>query len=144
MKMGPEVGRKQKIAALLLDYHSRFRPNPMLHADCLLGVGTNHIIWGDYETNHYYFPVQLLHPDTSPTAMPLEGITRLNGEANAHFRREIWTKYLDQYHEQIDFVLLWGTDPEVESVTARFYDRLAVGSDGKTQIWVYKKRAKGR
>ena len=36
----------------------RFRTNPLLHAENWLGVDTGNIIWNNYETLHYYFPVQ--------------------------------------------------------------------------------------
>lgn len=138
MKIGLEPGRNQRVAAIVLGYQTRFRPNPMLHADCLLGIGTDNIIWGDYETNHYYFPVQLAHPETAPKAMPLEGVTRLNGADNAHYRREIWQKYLQENQRQIDVVLIWGSDPELEAITATLYNKAGMGTDGKTQIWVHK------
>ena len=52
------VGRGQRIAPLLTAIRSRFRPNPLLHADSWLGVGTGNILWSNYEARHYYFPVQ--------------------------------------------------------------------------------------
>ena len=43
---------------LLVSTRSRFRANPLLHAVNWLGVGTGNVIWNNYETLHYYFPVQ--------------------------------------------------------------------------------------
>ena len=57
------VGRGRREATVLIDILGRFRSNPVLHADCLLGVDTGNVIWADYETNYYYFPVQLRDPD---------------------------------------------------------------------------------
>ena len=74
MKRVSEVGRSQRVAVVLVDVRGRFRANPLLHADCLLGVGTGNIIWGNYETNHYYFPVQLRDPGLCPPAALLEEI----------------------------------------------------------------------
>ena len=63
------AGNGKRIAALLVATGSRFRANPLLHAVNWLGVDTGNVIWNNYETLHYYFPVQFQagidrpHPD---------------------------------------------------------------------------------
>ncbi len=52
------AGRNQRIAPLLTAIRSRFRANPLMHADCWLGIATGNILWSNYETRYYYFPVQ--------------------------------------------------------------------------------------
>jgi len=47
--------------------NTRFRSNPLLHADNLLGIGTGNIIWNNYETRYYYFPVQFRPEVARPT-----------------------------------------------------------------------------
>ena len=37
---------------------SRFRANPLLHAEDWLGVDSGNVVWNNYEALHYYFPVQ--------------------------------------------------------------------------------------
>ena len=55
--------------ALPAAIRSRFRANPILHAGNWLGVDTGNVVWNNYETRHYYFPVQFRpeidrpHPD---------------------------------------------------------------------------------
>ncbi len=56
------VGHGRRIAALLVKTRSRFRSNPLLHAVNWLGVGTGNVIWNNYETLHYYFPVHFARP----------------------------------------------------------------------------------
>ncbi|MFO0950718.1 MAG: hypothetical protein U0835_06100 [Isosphaeraceae bacterium] len=46
----PRVGNGRRVAACLTGIVTNFRANPALHSDCLLGVGTGNILWGDYET----------------------------------------------------------------------------------------------
>ena len=58
IKASELVGRDQRIAPLLIGIRSRFRANPLLHADSWLGVGTGNILWSNYEARYYYFPVQ--------------------------------------------------------------------------------------
>ena len=52
------AGRGERIAPLLTGIRSRFRPNPLMHADSWLGIGTGNILWSNYEARYYYFPVQ--------------------------------------------------------------------------------------
>ena len=66
------AGRGQRIATLLSGIGSRFRANPILHADCWLGVGTGNVVWSNYETRHYYFPVQFRDGIERPASSDLE------------------------------------------------------------------------
>ena len=50
--------RGQRIVTLLVTLARPVSPNPLLHAENWLGVDTGNIIWNNYETLHYYFPVQ--------------------------------------------------------------------------------------
>ena len=62
----------QRIGTLLVQIRSRFRANPLIHADNWLGVGTGNILWSNYEAQFYYFPVQfrdrIACPDTAETS----------------------------------------------------------------------------
>ena len=44
------VGRGRRVVFLPAAVRSRFRANPLMHVDNWLGVGTDNIIWGNYET----------------------------------------------------------------------------------------------
>ncbi len=61
------VGTRQRVIFMLSQTRVNSRTNPLIHADGLLGAGTENILWNDYETRHYYFPVRfragLRHPD---------------------------------------------------------------------------------
>ena len=68
------VGRGRRVAFLPASVRSRFRANPLLHVDNWLGVGTDNIVWGNYETRHYYFPVQFRPGIDRPPPDELEDI----------------------------------------------------------------------
>ena len=133
-------GRGNRVATILLDDHCRFRSNPLFHAECLLGVGTGNVIWGDYETTHYYFPVQLRDPDDSPPATALEMISRLQGPDNAPYRARLWAEFLQRYQPSVDVVLIGGSDPEVERITSAWFDRRVILGDGRVQVWSTRRR----
>ncbi|QEH32563.1 hypothetical protein OJF2_10400 [Aquisphaera giovannonii] len=116
------VGDGRRIATLLADIRSRFRCNPLLHADGWLGVGNGNIVWSNYEAQFYYFPVQfrpgLDHPaprefelvalGTDPEATP---------EAAAR-----WESILAGHNAVIDEVVVWGRDPALDAITGRWFE----------------------
>ena len=123
------VGSKQRIILMLSRIRTKFRANPLLHADGLLGIGTANILWNDYETRYYYFPVHfqdgLDHPDT----VELEQIA-LSEEPG---RAERWARLLRRHHENTDVVVVWGTDPELDAVTARWFK--VTHQDGAVRVY---------
>ncbi|HEY2154336.1 MAG TPA: hypothetical protein VGH33_01815, partial [Isosphaeraceae bacterium] len=129
------VGRGRREATVLLNILGRFRSNPVLHADCLLGVDRDNVIWADYETNYYYFPVQLRDPDRMPRAAPLEIIARTDAPGDEAKRAVLWADYLDRYADQIDVVVIYGIDPAIEAITARRFVRTWMAGDGRVQVW---------
>ena len=128
---GDAVGTGRREATVLLNILGRFRSNPLLHADCLLGVDTDDVIWADYETNYYYFPVQLRDPGAMPRAAPLEIIARTDTPGDEAKRAGFWSDYLDRHAQAIDVVVIYGTDQAIDAVTARRFERSRPGG-GRT------------
>ncbi len=118
IRAGQALGRGQRIAALWIDTTTRFRANPLLHADCALGVGTHRVIWGDYETRFYYFPVRFRDGLDHPDPAELEWIAL---HKNAPDRTRRWADLLDRYQRVIDALIVWGDDPALDAVNARWY-----------------------
>ena len=113
------VGRDQRVATRLTGIATPFRSNPLMHADCGLGVGTGNVIWGDYETRFYYFPVQFRPNLDRPDAEELESIAR----SDQPERVGRWARLLEQHHRAIDAVLAWDTepDPALDAITRRWF-----------------------
>ncbi len=129
------VGLGRREATVLIDILGRFRSNPVLHADCLLGVDTGNVIWADYETNYYYFPVQLRDPAASPHAAPLEILARTDAPGDEAKRAALWSDFLDRHAAAVDVVVIYGTDPAIEAITARRFERVWRADDGRVQVW---------
>jgi hypothetical protein len=115
------VGRGQRVATLLLGIKTRFRANPLLHADCALGVGTGNTIWGDYETRFYYFPVRFRPGLDRPDPAELEAIALSDAPEFAGIRACRWACLLDQHRDAIDVILVWGSDPALDALHVRAY-----------------------
>ena len=123
------VGTKQRVIMMLSAIPRRFRAEPLLHADGLLGMGTANILWNNYETRYYYFPVRfregLDHPDT----VELEKIA-LSEEPD---RVERWARLLERYQGITDVVIVWGRDPALDAVTERWFQMSH--EDGSVRVY---------
>ena len=127
------VNDGQRIAAFLVSSRSRFRANPLLHAANWLGVGTGNVIWNNYETLHYYFPVQFQPGIDRPFPDDLEWISIHEDPSDAGERSRAWERILRQHADSIDVVVVWKTDPTLDSITARWFDR--VNRRGDVQVF---------
>jgi hypothetical protein len=126
------VGQRQRVATLLVRLQGRSRANPLLHADCLLGVGTGNVIWSNYETRHYYFPVQFRGGFDRPDAGELEAIDLLDDPCDAPARAARWERLLARHHRAIDVLAVWGSEPRLDAINGRWFHPVA--RDGPLQI----------
>jgi hypothetical protein len=116
------VGTNTRVATLLIDIGSRFRANPLRHADNLLGIGTGNVIWCNYETRYYYFPVQFRPGIARPDSAELEQIAITEGAENASLRAAMWDQVVNGYHDDIDAVVVWGNDPVLDAIDAPWFE----------------------
>lgn len=126
------VGQGQRVGTLLLDLRGPYRANPLLHLDCLLGVGTGNILWSNYEAAHYYFPVHVRRDVPHPPELEFERISILDDPADADLRARRWETLLSRHHDQIDRLVVWGDDPRLDAITARWFTPLA--REGRARV----------
>ncbi|WP_165073407.1 hypothetical protein [Paludisphaera rhizosphaerae] len=117
----PQVGRGVRIAALLGDLRTRFRVNPVLHAPDWLGVVGGNVVWNNYETRHYYFPVQFKPGLVRPDSIQLEEIA-LAVPPRRQEGVSLWDGELSRAHDAVDVVVAWRSYPELDAVTARWFE----------------------
>jgi hypothetical protein len=117
------VGNGQRVAALPVQLQPprHTRANPLLHADCLLGLGTGNVIWGNYETRHYYFPIRFRAGFDRPDAGALEAIALRDDPRDATARAEDWEQLLARHHDAIDALVVWGREPRLDAINARWF-----------------------
>ena len=116
------IGTNQRIATLLVDAGTRFRGNPLLHADNLLGLGTGNVVWNNYETRYYYFPVRFRSEVAHPTSNEMEQIADTEGQAHANLRASLWQQVIDRHLAQIDAVVVWGSDPQLDAINGQHFE----------------------
>jgi hypothetical protein len=110
------------VGTLLIDIRGRYRSNPLLHVDNMLGVGTGNIIWSNYESGYYFFPVQVKTADLHPQAVQFEEVAILDDPEDASKRAELWEGLLAQHHRGMDVLVVWGSDPRLDALNARWFE----------------------
>lgn len=135
MQARSTLGTNQRVATLLMGIPSRFRANPILHADNLLGVDTGNVIWSNYETRHYYFPVQFKDDVDRPDAKTLEDVS-LDSDPDPTKRTALWTRELEAHHQSIDKILAWGKDDALDPITARWFTPIYTA--GKVRVFQHR------
>ena len=132
MRARGAVGHRQRVAVLSIGIGGRFRANPLLHAGNLFGIGTGNVIWNNYETAHYYFPVQRAGGIEGPSPIELEWVALHDDPRDAEERADRWHELLRRHHSEIDRLVVWGTDPRLDAISARLFQ--TVFQDGKVRV----------
>jgi hypothetical protein len=135
MAAGGGVGRESRVAGLVLHSVSPFRANALWHADTLLGVGTGNIVWSNYESAHYYFPVGVKAGVEHPPIEGFEWVSRLDAPQERDERVAWWTAILERHHDQIDGLVVWGRDEAVDAVTRRWYVEVEGEEGAPARVW---------
>jgi hypothetical protein len=134
MGAAPHVGTDRRVGTLLLDLRQRYRANPLLHVDNLLGVGTGNVVWNNYEAAHYYFPVRVREDVPHPPPLAFEDVALLDDPAFAGRRAARWAALLAEHRDAIDVLVVWGRDPGgLDEITARWFQPAA--AVGKARVW---------
>ncbi|MEO6811243.1 MAG: hypothetical protein ABI353_19205 [Isosphaeraceae bacterium] len=126
------VGQRERVGTLLLDLRGPYRANPLLHMDCLLGLGNGNILWSNYEAAHYYFPVHVRQDVPHPPELEFERISILDDPADADVRARRWEALLARHQGEIDRLVIWGDDPHLDAITARWFTPLA--REGRVRV----------
>jgi hypothetical protein len=124
-----EIDYGQRVAALLTSTRSRFRANPLLHAANWLGVERGSVVWNNYETLHYYFPVQFQPGINRPRPDDLEWVSLHDAPNETADRARAWEKILAEHATSIDVVVVWKNDETLDRITARWFDRVESRGD---------------
>lgn len=129
------VGKGQRVATILTQPRGPYRSNPLLHVDNLLGVGTRNILWSNYEADHYYFPVRIRDGVPHPPVGEFERISLMDDPADAGKRAALWDDLLEQHHDDIDVVVVRGSDLGLDAVTERYYALVANWPGNPVRVW---------
>lgn len=136
LKASSAIGTNQRVGTLLVGIRGRFRANPILHADCFFGLEEANVIWNNYETEHYYFPVKIRPGLDHPPAMAFEQISILNPVTEVEVRARLWEAVLDEHGQSIDRLVEWSESivPQLEAINRR-HGYEVIFRDGPVSVW---------
>jgi hypothetical protein len=130
------VGRHQRVVAMPVSVRSRFRANPLLHAGNWLGVDSGNVVWNNYETRHYYFPVQFRPGIDRPHPDALEEVLKRDLPDDALDRSRSWERLLARHAGSIDVLVSYKSDARLDAITEQWFDL----SDLRGDVRIFQRR----
>lgn len=121
----------------LVPRQRRFRPNSVEHAPEMLGALTGSFVWNNYEAFFYFFPVRFRYLNAQCDDRRLRPRLYVGNGAGDYdpYKRAWWDCWLTQAHEDIDEVVVYGTDPLIEQITRRRYGPEPSFAEGKIRVF---------
>lgn len=113
------IGRGRRVVFLTAAVPCRFRSNPMLHIDNWLGVESDNVVWGNYETRHYYFPVHFRAGLDRPMPDEVENLVR-DGAAGIATSAD-WRRFLARHADAIDILVTFRSSPPLDAAVEPFF-----------------------
>jgi hypothetical protein len=138
MRAKPHVGTGQRVELLRVNVVSRFRANPIHNLSNMLGIGTGNIVWNNYGPSLYYFPIKFKDDALGQRARSLSDVSQFeNNNPRVDIVEHIayWSDMLEENHDRIDALVVWGTDPALDAANARWYGPQPVFDSGKTRVF---------
>jgi|GEM_PF-983307 len=125
-----------RLGALITASGSVHRSNPLLHADILLGLRRGAVVWSNYETNHYYFPIRFRQGIPRPPARIFEDLARLDAPEQSNHRRARWLDLVERHADQFDALLIRSTDPDLVQATLKRVPHLHAVARASPSWWL--------
>ena len=91
------------------------------------------MVWNNYETLHYYFPVHFLPEIDRPRPAELEWVSLHEDPNEAENAAAPGRRFSPGTADSIDVVVVWKSDPVLDAITTRWFDR--VDRRGDVQIF---------
>lgn len=115
----------------------KFRCLPATQMSSFMGVNRNVIVWDNYELGHYLFPVIAKTPEDKDFAYRLSSSAvfgpldrfRSYEENLAILQDTVATK-----RNRIDYFVVFGNDPEIDSILLKYYDVTSASPVGEVRV----------
>ena len=123
----------------------RFHANPIPQLNCYNGIGTNNIVWDNYEFGHYLFPLitkniedrHFIHEFTRSEYLGLTDTVEAFGSFEEKLERI--NSSLESYNGRIETIVLWGGNDRVESVLNKWFEAEPYFENGNIRLFRHKK-----
>lgn len=119
------VPPESRIASvILIENGGRFNAAPTAMINNYLGIGSNRIVWDNYEIGHYLFPVVAKNEADKSFVFDLtrHSALSLNNKVQ-DFEQKLQNldSVLNSHHQKIQFLIVWGRDPRVYGVLNKWF-----------------------
>jgi hypothetical protein len=138
MRAKPYVGAGRRVELLRVNVESRFRASPIHNLSNLLGIGTNNVVWNNYGPSLYYFPIKFKDESVGRRARTLSDVSQFeynNPRVDIDEHIAYWSRMLEENHDRIDALVVWGAAPSLDAANARWYGPRPVFDSGKTRVF---------
>lgn len=132
-----EVG--SPIASIIvLNGQPRFHSNPLIRTDNLLGIGRGNVVWDNYETGYYFFPVVAAENKDRDFIRDYSGsnsfqLQYADEDFDAKFAR--LESSLAANHDKIKTLVVWGQDARVDELVHRWFETTPYFEDERLRIY---------
>ncbi|HST21211.1 MAG TPA: hypothetical protein VLR90_08860, partial [Blastocatellia bacterium] len=138
MQAKPYVGKGQRVETIQIDTGGPYRVNPVHNLSSVLGIGTDNIVWNNYGPCLYYFPVKFTDDTVSRRALDLSDVSVFRFK-NPFFdeRKHVqwWSELLSETHNEIDTLVVMGSNSEIDEINAQWYEREPVFQAGGVRVF---------
>ena len=122
----------------------RFHADPVPQLNCYNGIGTNNIVWDNYEFGHYLFPLitkdpmgrQFIHDLTGSQYLGKDDADDAFGGYETKLARI--NSGLAIYNDRIETIVLWGRDERIEAILSKWYNTEPYFENGKLRLFHHK------
>jgi len=136
MQAKPFVGTGQRIEAIQIDTNGPYRADPLHNLSNAFGMNTGNLVWNNYGPCLYYFPVRFADQEVSRRALDLSNAGVFRFAAYDESEHLLWyEKLLSESHEQIDALVVVGSQREVDRINAEWYGPEPVFQTGEVRVF---------
>lgn len=141
MRAEAHVGRGRRVATVLALHPSRFRVVPLYNLDTLLGVGTDNIIWNNYQAGSYLFPVTYRSSEEARLGERVPATNRINLAAapdDVGAQLDGWAQVLARYEREMDVLIVWGRVEQLDEINRQWFGPDPVFEDGDVRVFMHR------
>ncbi len=122
---------------VLIENGCRFRANPLVNMNTLLGVGKNTRVLDNYQIGYYLFPVIARNPADRQFVFDFSESNAINlcnsPEIDEKFSR--LDSLLNLHHDKIKVMLVWNGDERVHAILSKWYEDKPYFQNGRVALF---------
>ena len=137
-----EVEKADSLASIILIKDGcRFRANPMVNMNTLLGINNETRIWDNYEIGYYLFPVVAQRAEEARFVFDFTGSNAINlcnpPEIDEKFSR--LNTILSQNHDKIAVLLLWNGNERARLMLTKWFENEPFFQNGSVALYRHRR-----